>query len=243
MKIFLRRKWLMLIAAYAAVATSASLAGGGLGGFDEGTFRFPGEPSHAPLSSAVLTVFGGATNGIAGGIAVLPWDSGMKAETVCILLTNGNPGETFPREGSGTNFLLSTYKKQAEWPYYLATNSFPGPMELRDSQGRLVEMIKPELCRPEAYPAQYSWSTEHSNMARGGAYIGSGIFPEIVFGYSSFSEVERFDLANYFKISEPGEYKFTLWPKIYKRIAKTNDLCLRIDVPPVTATIKVEKLK
>jgi hypothetical protein len=140
--------------------------------------------------------------------------------------------------------LLDLYKKQAEWPYYMATNSFPGPMELRDSEGRVVEMLKPELCSADAYPAQYNWSAEHNSVwRRTGAYLGSDIFPSIILGTSTTSEVGRFDLGNYFAIATPGEYRLTVWPKIYKRVAKTNDLCLRIDVPPVTATIKVEKLK
>jgi len=51
-------------------------------------------------------------------------------------------------------------------------------------------------------------------------------------------QLSRFHLEDYFDIKKPGDYHLTVWPKIYKRAGPTNDLCERIDLPPVTAAVK-----
>ena len=122
---------------------------------------------------------------------------------------------------------------------HMATNSFCGPVELRDAKGRSLPLLKPEVSQPDAYPARYSLSDEDANFIhRHGAYLGPGIFPEPVLAVHSSSDLAKFNLEEYFDLKEPGEYLLTVWPKIYKRAAKGADVCERIDLPPVTVTIK-----
>ncbi len=45
-------------------------------------------------------------------------------------------------------------------------------------------------------------------------------------------------LTDYFDIKEPGQYTFTVWPKIYKHSSTNTDICNRIDLPPVSVTFK-----
>jgi hypothetical protein len=175
----------------------------------------------------------------------LPAEAGANGPVVCVFVSNSNPGEIIALEDSGTNFLPTLIRKQeSEWLYYMGTNSFCGPIELRDTAGRILQTLDPGVSEMQSYPAHYNWTEENLRMLRRrGGYLGTGIFPNAILGISSTSELVRLDLSKYFNIEQPGEYKFTVWPKIYKRVAKTNDLCLRIDVPPVTATVKIEKLK
>lgn len=138
-------------------------------------------------------------------------------------------------------YLESVHEKtqSPEWLYYKGTNCFCGPIELRDARGKAVRLLEPQVSQAEAYPAQYRWHTEYSNASRRG-YIGPGTFPEPLLGAVPFSEIVRLKLARYFSLTEPGEYKFTVWPKVYKRSEKDKDLCERIDLPPVSVTIKWE---
>jgi hypothetical protein len=202
---------------------------------------FTGGPSIAPQSKALAIAEGDVTNGLRSVVSVLPPSQGAGAHTICVFLTNTNAGERVILQGSGTNFVLSLLAKaqSPEWLYYKPTNSFCGPIEMRDPQGQKVLLLKPQLSQPEAYPAQYSWNAEHSRMLTG-VYLGSGLVPEPLLGRSASSEMGRFRLDKYFGLTEPGEYTLTVWPKVYKRSQKDKDICERIDVPPVSVTFKWE---
>ena len=191
-----------------------------------------------PLPAEIT--YGSVTNGIRAGIAV-PREGQKPVEGISVFVTNSNPGEVFQVDHHGTNYLKLLLEKVGnnDWLYHMATNSFCGPIELCDVKGRTLRLLKPEVSRPEAYPPRYSISTEEVNfLHRYRAYLGPGIFPVPVFADRSFSELVKLNPTEYFDLKEPGEYRLTVWPKIYKRMSKTNDLCERIDLPPVTLAIK-----
>jgi hypothetical protein len=201
-----------------------------------------GEGSNSNPPPAEIT-YGGVTNGIRAGITVRQAAGPTGAPAISVFVTNSNPGELFQAKDYGTNWLKPFLEKVGnnDWLYYMATNSFCGPVELRDAKGRSLPLLKPEVSRPEAYPPRYSLSADNFNrLYRNRAYLGPGIFPLPLLGAHLSSELVKLDLAEHFDLKEPGDYELTVWPKIYKRISKTSDLCERIDVPPVSVTLRWE---
>jgi len=183
--------------------------------------------------------YGAATNGISGGIRVALGVG--RPLVVSVFVTNANLQETSPMDDSATNPAMAFIEKVEgpDWLYYMPTNSFCGPIELRDVRGSGVPPIEAKARQTNAYPAQYDLSLERSNyLHRKEAMLGPGLFPDPVLGIASTSELIRFEVGKYFDLKEPGEYKLTVWPKIYRRIATNNEVCRRIDVPPVSATLK-----
>jgi hypothetical protein len=182
--------------------------------------------------------YGSMTNGVRGGVDVRPGVKGGPAITVFV--TNSNPGELIRLE-TGISFLTNFLQKikSPDWLYYMATNEFCGLLELRDPNGKKLPLLRPEVSRTDAYPARYSLSAENANyLRRFQVYSGSGIFPVPLLGIQSCSELAKFNVVEYFELKEAGEYRLTVRPKIYKRMSKTNDVCERIDVPPVIVTIR-----
>lgn len=131
---------------------------------------------------------------------------------------------------------LSRWGYWGPYRYFEATNSFVGPIELRDRAGRKVPSTHPAINSATAYPKSYSLhEANHSLMSRYGFYSG----PSLPMSYRTASPF-HFTLEHYFALKKPGEYKLTVWPKIYKRISPTNDICQRIDLPPVSISIQWE---
>ena len=135
-----------------------------------------------------------------------------------------------------TNVTATNRIAKYHWPFggkfFAATNSFCGLIELRDASGDTIPLLKPEVNSSEAYPIAYRLDIVGHLLAKN---IGLGpALPMVMYG----SDAElSFYLKDYFKIKEPGEYQLTVWPKIYKRLGTNDDLCVRIDVPPVTIPI------
>lgn len=120
------------------------------------------------------------------------------------------------------------------WMFFLATNSFCGFVELRDKAGNKLHLLKPEVNSQDSYPNTYNLKIMRKLLMGENTYWSGPPVPYALIG----SDVPiSFYLKDYFKIDEPGEYQLTVWPKIYKRISQTNDLCQRIDLPPVAVTI------
>ena len=67
-------------------------------------------------------------------------------------------------------------------------------------------------------------------------YSGPGTFPFPL--DSSRNVMGRFKLSDYFAITNAGEYRLTVWPKIFTRALTNKDLCERVDLPPVTITFQ-----
>lgn len=96
------------------------------------------------------------------------------------------------------------------WDYWMATNSFCGPIEIRDSQGRKLAPLKPDtsgltnyrgselpltpdVAATNAYPLNFDLVTESArHFRRFRRYSGPGIFPVALFLPSPRSELVRF---------------------------------------------------
>ena len=112
--------------------------------------------------------------------------------------------------------------------YYIPTNLFCGPVELRDPKGALLPSKKPDPLR-ESYPPSFSIAA--SKKARPDT--------KTVYPYhlaSSGDLLARFHIGDYFDINGPGVYKVTVQPMIYKRESTKSDICSRIELPPVTVS-------
>ena len=216
----------------------------------------PPESDHGEQTTTALA-YGAETNGIRGEIEIKisPNTSVLQQVVVCAAFVSESNAPPVFGEADSVDKI-----SRNEWGYYMPTNSFCGPIEMSDAAGRRLSLLKPEVSALEAYPEAYSWRVEHADyFSRFQAYSGPGIFPLPLFVVSSRSELVRFEvgpmsshgtypaaslyrrwfrLDDYFELKEAGEYKLTVWPKIYRRSEKDRDLCERVDLPPVTVTIQ-----
>jgi hypothetical protein len=116
--------------------------------------------------------------------------------------------------------------------YFPPTNSFCGPIELCDASGKKLPSLKPEASSLDAYPAAFSFAFAKKHNPDPRIH-----FPRAL--SSSPERLNRFSVWDYFAITNAGEYRLTVWPKIYHRSSTNDDLCQRIDIPPVTITLKL----
>lgn len=131
----------------------------------------------------------------------------------------------------GTNGVKTMTTPLKDGRFFWGTNSFCGFVELHDADGVKVRLLKPEINDPAAYPNSY-------RLRIVGRLETHAIAPyELPHALSGSDANFTFYLKDYFKVKEPGEYQLTVWPKIYKRLGTNDDLCVRIDVPPVTIPI------
>lgn len=133
---------------------------------------------------------------------------------------------------SGARFINDPSKS---WMYFMATNSFCGFVELCDSVGQKLDLIKTEVNRHDSYPATYNLKLARQFlMDKRGSLDGSQLPHPLIGANPSFS----FYLKDYFRIRNSGEYQLTVWPIIYKRSATNSDVCERINLTPVKIPIK-----
>jgi hypothetical protein len=191
-------------------------------------FSYGGEPYHVytdkqRFGEEVWTL---STNGYASGIRL---DSFGK---------NRFDFEVFVRRDNVFSWVKTNI---LEGPMYLgAPNNFCGPIELRYWSTNIVPLLKPEVNSSNSYPQTESWMWLRD---RGGSSMGSGPIPGSfgLFGDKTREATARlgyFELNKYFQLTNSGDYQFTVWPKMYLRSATNTDLYERIDLPPVTVTIR-----
>ena len=155
---------------------------------------------------------------------------------VARIFDNTNSKSTF-RYGANWEAM---HKKR--WPYFGTTNSFCGPLVLYDSTGKNVPLLKPEINRLSAYPDQYSLKCVSGRFWRDNTIKMDSI--DVPKQYWMFGDEkgivgpEYFNLWDYFKPEEVGNYELTVWPKAYRRSATNDDICDRIDFPPVKIPVK-----
>lgn len=195
---------------------------------------------HEGLSQVAQVVKGPSTNGLYGEID-LNWNTNKsQALEINVSVIDSKADQIFGEGHLGTNGFNSFVKNMSDnsWPYFQATNSFCGPIELKSANGQTIPLMKPAVSSPEAYPKTYSLSGEwtHHFFTNHPAHSGGAmIFPPPL--ARNVSELASFQLQDYFEISQPGQYEFTVWPKIYRRSPVDSDTCERLDLPPVSAKI------
>lgn len=171
-------------------------------------------------------VRGGATNGISG-----------EADIAC--------------EGESHFFVVFYVMRQGSQmslhgtnpPIYKAFSC--GLIELRDGRGNIIPLLKKDMFSPELCPDSFDITNQMKLVPK----IRNGYTlmllpapqsrnPDFLLEPNKNYSVAYFDLNTYFRPPMPGEYKLTIWPKIYKQSETNKDLYERIDVPPVSVVIK-----
>ncbi len=116
--------------------------------------------------------------------------------------------------------------------YFAPTNSFCGPVELRDAQGRRIPTTRPDLALAAEYPPCFglSFARQHKATSAG------AVFPQPLLSWHH--QLARFRVSDLFRITENGKYKLTVWPRIYQRAATNVDECCRMDLPPVSVSFE-----
>lgn len=171
---------------------------------------------------------GASTNGIYASVKYLPNYPGSGGPAVSVFIHFRSPSTNIDYISP---FALEKYQVAK---YFNARNSFIGFIELKDSGGEKTSLLKPSVNSQTAYPDSYSLKRARRDLAN-----RSGMGPELP-GVITGSDPKagNFHLLKYFNIEKPGDYKLTIWPKIYKKSGTNSDLVKRIDLPPVTIPIK-----
>lgn len=180
----------------------------------------------APTGSVNLSaagIEGAPTNGISGWVSVDAWSYLVN---VSVRIVHGE-----------IQFTNSSRRLEPQWKYFLATNSFCGPLELRDAAGRDVPPRKPGVESLTSYPASFDLRSVRSNFhwAHLHAFYSGPEVPEPIIVRSM--PLASFYLSDYFAMRKPGRYTLIVWPKIYARKSAADTVCQRIDIPPVTAAV------
>ena len=163
---------------------------------------------------------GASTNGIYATAKYLPSEPGGANIRVYVHFrppsTNIPTISPFPSTLEETNevFVPDTDRK-----YFLATNSFCGFVELKNESGEQIKLLKPAVNSPAAYPAAYNLKLT-SKLLEG--KIDASILPGCLSGMDPVQC--SFHLQKYFKIEKPGDYRLTVWPKIYEKSETNQDI-------------------
>ena len=199
--------------------------------------------AHPLLDSPGQWIWGAPTNGIVAGLCIERTPPMADRIRVRVYLREAfGENETPPHlysEPAGANSGPTAYfgamKPNAEQPgqfgeYFEPTNGFCGSIELRSSAGTEIPLRNPTAFSNQVYSTSFR--------------LGQ-------LGYESPFNVKlakpllwrlpllgTYDLQNLFDLKEPGEYRLTILPKVYKRVKEDDDLCKRIDLPPLTVTVR-----
>jgi hypothetical protein len=197
----------------------------------------PTNQTTSPIPGAVPSPewnWGMPTNGVCGSAEVV-WDQGVSNLPIIdvrVINTNllGFSGE---KQTTDPHDALAFFRQVIADTalYFSPTNFFCGPVELNDASGKLVPLRKPEVSSMESYPEFFSIANARKHNPRPETF-----FPVALSSWSSC--LIQFQLGDYFDLKEPGQYRLIVWPKIYKRPDTNSDIARRIDLPPVSVTIK-----
>jgi len=193
------------------------------------------------ICQSIQTAKGSEADGIYAEIQVNYSTNKCRAPEITVSAVDSKADSLFGKGRLGKDWIKSFHYdiSHRTWPYFQATNSFCGPVELKDAAGRKIPLVSKTFSSPEAYPETFSlkeeWYRHFFSNDPLGARRGSMIFPLPL--VSSSSKLAEFQLKDYFDVKQPGQYQLTVWPKIYDRVATNNDICERIDLPPVSANV------
>jgi hypothetical protein len=171
------------------------------------------------------------TNGICAEAAVL-WEKGYdKLPIIQVTVLNTN-NYGFYEEEVPEDYGMGWVRKVESGTclYYAPTNPSPPIVQIRDAAGRelVLRSSAPVLSN---YPNSFSLSYAKSHKPD-----PRTLFPVPL--THSAGCLAWFGVGDVCDIPKPGEYTLTAWAKIYKRASDNDDLCRRIDLPPVEVTIK-----
>ena len=170
---------------------------------------------------------GASTNGIYASAKYLPNAPGDGGHLISIFVHFRSPSTNIDYISP---FELEKYQVAK---YFNARNAFIGLIELENSSGEKIPLLKTNVNSQAEYPDSYSLKQTRMDLNQG------NIGPELPYAITgSDPEAGNFNLPKYFKIKKPGDYQLTVWPKIYKKTETNSDLVKRIDLPPVTIPIK-----
>lgn len=197
--------------------------------------------------------WGTATNGFVGGIMVeyegnnearpkiavyahLAFDTNQSEPTVYSELMSTKP---IMSGVFGMTDAKEPVQQEDRFVCFKGTNHFCGPMVLQNMNGEMIEPTTPALTFFQSYPKQFGRRQATMDAQRGErAFASEPLFDTLV---GRMPLLAQFYLDEHFKLEKPGNYRLTIWPRIYVHrpwISKTNDLCERVDMSPVSVNIK-----
>lgn len=125
--------------------------------------------------------------------------------------------------------------------FFEALNYSCGKVELLNSNGIAIKLIKPDINDEESYPVSFRFSdmakyrklspyySPNLNIYSGPPWPRALLFKR--------AKLQNFDVLEVFDIKEQGQYKLKVSPIIYRRSSKDADLCERVDLAPVCISI------
>lgn len=178
---------------------------------------------------------GPSTNGIYASAEIIgniPGSGHHIEITIHFTAPHTNPARgVFLTTGPETNGVAKVFDPSSSWVYFAPTNSFCGLIALADDAGRKIPVLKPEVNKMEAYPRSFKLG----EMRKNGIAFWRG--PALPRPLAGANVPMGFPLEKYYKLKKNGTYQLTVWPIIYKRLSTNDDLCVRMDLAPVTIPV------
>lgn len=179
---------------------------------------------------------GPASKGIHAELAIIEnKDHRLPEIEVRVVNTNeyGFFGEKLPDNPRDVSPILSKIFSD-QLLYFRTTNVLSGPLKLQDPAGKEVPPTNANLVQI-VFPTSFSFSDAKKHNPH-----PPSLFPRPL--VHSPELLDRFPLSDYYNVKEPGEYRLTVRPKIYRRPTTNDDICERIDLDPVTTIIKIDSV-
>lgn len=193
------------------------------------------------------------TSPIPGGIPTPEWNWGMFTNGICaeagvswwdrphdrppliqvrVVNTNVNGfyGGAVREDIDDARVFLAKFFSDA-YLFFQPTNLFCGVIELQDAHGRKLPALRPDLNSPGSYPDSFSYAEIRTNNPYAPMH-----FPVPL--QSWWDQLARFEIRDHFVVPDPGAYKLTVWAKIYQRATTNDNVCHRLDLPPVSVMVR-----
>jgi hypothetical protein len=135
--------------------------------------------------------------------------------------------------------------------FWGATNSFCGPIELREPDGQTMRPSQTNTILPECYPEILNMRSLDDEfrrkLLRYKLIISFPAMPgshgtAFLYDANRLYLLDEFYLNDYFHLGQNVQYRLTVLPKIYRQSPTNEDLYLRIDLPAVTVPIQWSSL-
>jgi hypothetical protein len=197
------------------------------------------------LGSTSETVWGTETNGLRGGIRMqAAYNVVVVVSQTGTLPPTANPMTYDPVLSQQLHRPVQIMLGGISPDWFGPTNGYCGLIRVEDKNGNVVPELVPSLCDPGAYPDSLRWSEIQSRVGKGLTLFPLG---KNIMCYRKVSVADQpltvecgpFSITNLFHLTSPGEYRLTVWPKLYRRSADNPDLFKRLDIAPVSVKITI----